>query len=33
MGDHAELAADSFLMKGSEVPAHARWTGNPAREV
>ena len=25
-------AADSFLMKGEEVPAHAHWGGNPARE-
>ena len=32
MGDGAVLAADSFLMKGEEVPAHARWGGNPARE-
>jgi NAD(P)-binding Rossmann-like domain len=23
-------AADSFLMKGEEVPAHAHWGGNPA---
>jgi non-ribosomal peptide synthetase-like protein len=30
MGDGAVLAADSFLMKGEEVPAHARWAGNPA---
>jgi non-ribosomal peptide synthetase-like protein len=30
MGDGAELAADSFLMKGEAVPAHARWGGNPA---
>src|SRR2546421_324035 len=32
MGDGSLLAADSFLMKGEEVPAHARWGGNPARE-
>ena len=25
-------AADSFLMKGEEVPAHVHWGGNPARE-
>ena len=31
MGDGAVLAADSFLMKGEEVPPHARWGGNPAR--
>jgi non-ribosomal peptide synthetase-like protein len=33
MGDGSTLAADSFLMKGEEVPAHARWGGNPAREM
>ncbi len=33
MGDGSVLCADSFLMKGEEVPAHARWGGNPAREV
>lgn len=33
MGDHAALAADSFLMKGEEVPPHARWGGNPATEA
>jgi len=33
MGDDSVLAADSFLMKGEEVPAHARWGGNPAREM
>ncbi|WP_079106403.1 Pls/PosA family non-ribosomal peptide synthetase [Streptomyces hygroscopicus] len=30
--DHARVDADSFLMKGEHVPAHARWRGNPARE-
>jgi non-ribosomal peptide synthetase-like protein len=30
MGDGAVLAADSFLMKGEEVPPLARWGGNPA---
>jgi non-ribosomal peptide synthetase-like protein len=30
MGDGAVLAADSFLMKGEEVPPSARWGGNPA---
>jgi non-ribosomal peptide synthetase-like protein len=30
MADGAVLAPDSFLMKGEEVPAHARWGGNPA---
>jgi hypothetical protein len=33
MGDGAVLAADSFLMKGEEVPANARWGGNPATEM
>jgi non-ribosomal peptide synthetase-like protein len=33
MGDGSVLAADSFLMKGEEIPAHARWGGNPAREM
>ncbi|WP_225859551.1 Pls/PosA family non-ribosomal peptide synthetase [Streptomyces albicerus] len=33
MGDGAVLAPDSFLMKGEEVPRHARWGGNPAREM
>ena len=29
----AQLEPDSFLMKGSEVPANARWGGNPAVEA
>ncbi|HJR69943.1 MAG TPA: Pls/PosA family non-ribosomal peptide synthetase, partial [Gammaproteobacteria bacterium] len=33
MSHGSSLAADSFLMKGEEVPAHARWGGNPAREI
>ena len=33
MGDGAVLAADSFLMKGEDVPPGARWGGNPAREM
>ena len=33
MGDRSVLAADSFLMKGEEVPAGAYWGGNPAREM
>jgi non-ribosomal peptide synthetase-like protein len=33
MGDGAVLAADSFLMKGEEIPPHARWGGNPARAL
>ena len=32
MAEGSELAADSFLMKGEEVPSQARWGGNPARE-
>ncbi|MFW3169189.1 Pls/PosA family non-ribosomal peptide synthetase [Geodermatophilus sp. CPCC 206100] len=30
VGDGAEIAPDSFLMKGEEVPPHGRWGGNPA---
>ncbi|TDD79762.1 Pls/PosA family non-ribosomal peptide synthetase [Actinomadura rubrisoli] len=30
MGDGSALDADSFLMKGEEVPPDARWRGNPA---
>jgi non-ribosomal peptide synthetase-like protein len=33
IGDGSVLAADSFLMKGEEMPARARWGGNPAREM
>jgi non-ribosomal peptide synthetase-like protein len=33
MGDGAVLACDSFLMKGEEMPADARWGGNPAKEM
>ena len=33
IGDGAELTTDCFLMKGEQVPAGARWSGNPAREV
>jgi non-ribosomal peptide synthetase-like protein len=33
MGDGSVLAPDSFLMKGEYVPPHARWGGNPAREI
>jgi non-ribosomal peptide synthetase-like protein len=33
MGDGSALTADSFLMKGEEVPAYARWGGNPAKEI
>ncbi|MEW1678412.1 Pls/PosA family non-ribosomal peptide synthetase [Streptomyces noursei] len=33
LGDGATLAADSFLMKGEDVPAHALWAGNPATAV
>jgi non-ribosomal peptide synthetase-like protein len=32
MGAGSVLAA-SFLMKGEEMPSHARWAGNPAREM
>ena len=33
MGDGAQLAAHSFLMKGEEVPPRTRWGENPAREL
>jgi non-ribosomal peptide synthetase-like protein len=33
MGDGSLLTADSFLMKGEDVPPGARWGGNPAREM
>jgi non-ribosomal peptide synthetase-like protein len=33
IGDGATLAADSFLMKGEEIPPHERWGGNPASEL
>jgi non-ribosomal peptide synthetase-like protein len=33
MGDGATLAADSFLMKGEDVPPHTRWGGNPAKPI
>ena len=33
MGDGAVLDGDSFLMKGEEIGPHARWRGNPAREL
>ncbi|WP_275467069.1 Pls/PosA family non-ribosomal peptide synthetase [Streptomyces noursei] len=33
LGGGAVLAADSFLMKGEEVPRNARWAGNPAADT
>jgi len=33
IGDGSVLAPNSFLMKGEEVPPHARWGGNPATEM
>ena len=33
MGDGAVLAADSFLMKGEEMPPNALWGGNPAKKM
>ncbi|MFE6691676.1 Pls/PosA family non-ribosomal peptide synthetase [Streptomyces sp. NPDC057743] len=33
MEEGAVLAADSFLMKGEEVPRNARWAGNPAVQI
>ncbi|MEU6113205.1 Pls/PosA family non-ribosomal peptide synthetase [Streptomyces sp. NPDC047117] len=33
VGDGAVIGADSFLMKGEEVPQRVRWAGNPATEM
>jgi non-ribosomal peptide synthetase-like protein len=33
MGDGAVISPDAFLMKGEDVPPHARWAGNPARDL
>ena len=33
VGNGAVLAADSFLMKGEDMPAQAHWGGNPAKEL
>ena len=33
IGPRVLLEADSFLMKGSDVPAGSRWGGNPAMEL
>ncbi|SES97747.1 Pls/PosA family non-ribosomal peptide synthetase [Geodermatophilus poikilotrophus] len=33
VGDGAVIGPESFLMKGEEVPAGARWGGNPAAEL
>ncbi|MEV7525391.1 Pls/PosA family non-ribosomal peptide synthetase [Streptomyces sp. NPDC091371] len=33
LADRAQLACDSFLMKGEQVPQRARWAGNPARQL
>jgi non-ribosomal peptide synthetase-like protein len=33
MGDGSTLTADSFLMKGEDVPPLAVWGGNPAKEI
>lgn len=33
MGDRAVLTADSFLMKGEEVPPDECWGGNPAHAI
>jgi len=32
IGDGAVLEADSFLMKGEEIPPYQRWGGNPATD-
>ncbi|MBP2367936.1 non-ribosomal peptide synthetase-like protein [Pseudonocardia parietis] len=33
IGDDTVIEADSFLMKGEEIPAGETWGGNPAREL
>jgi non-ribosomal peptide synthetase-like protein len=33
IGEGALVEADSFLMKGEEVPPHAVWAGNPAEDT
>ncbi|MGW3244035.1 Pls/PosA family non-ribosomal peptide synthetase [Streptomyces sp. NPDC001070] len=33
VGEGAVIAPDAFVMKGEELPRHARWGGNPAREM
>ncbi|WP_433505485.1 Pls/PosA family non-ribosomal peptide synthetase [Pseudonocardia halophobica] len=33
VGDAVEIEPDSFVMKGEEIPAGARWGGNPAQEL
>jgi acetyltransferase-like isoleucine patch superfamily enzyme len=33
IGNGAAIEADSFLMKGDEVPPAATFGGNPAREI
>ena len=33
LGDGAQLASDSFLMKGGEVPPYTYWAENPAMEI
>jgi non-ribosomal peptide synthetase-like protein len=33
IGDGAVLAANSFLMKGEEIPPNERWGGNPAKKM
>lgn len=33
LADRVQLACDSFLMKGEQVPQRARWAGNPARQL
>ncbi len=33
LGDHVEVTADSFVMKGEIVPDDSVWSGNPAKAV
>jgi non-ribosomal peptide synthetase-like protein len=33
IGDHAQLAGLTLVMKGESIPAHTRWEGSPAMPV
>ena len=33
LGDHVEIRADSFVMKGEVLPADSLWSGNPAKPM
>jgi non-ribosomal peptide synthetase-like protein len=33
VGDDVQVGPHAFVMKGEEIPSHARWGENPAREI